>query len=427
MILKATCRGGSAQLATHLMKSENEHISVHDIRGFSSHDLAGAMREAYAISCGSKASKYLLSLSLNPPPKQLVAIDVFEQTLARVEERLGLQKQPRVIVLHEKEGRRHAHAVYLRIDIDSMKAIELGLFKKQLMAVARETFIEQNWKMPPGLAGAPRDPRNYTLAEHQRARRVGTSALDVKTAILDAWATSDSCESFKQALNARAMRLCQGRDERYVVVTHDGQIFAVARAVSRKAKEVRARLGQVTELLTVAKAQEELATDMASAIGRHIEEVRRQKQEELAPFEERRRSMAERQRMERQWHEAALARRWSIESRERVSRLKQGIAGLWQRITGAHTRIVRQNEREALFAWARDREQRDSLTFNQQVERSRLQDQIQDIRKRYATTYYDLRADLSQFNRVARSSQTHLGTEPLTRKRSRSQNWEPEP
>ena len=44
MILKASQRGGARQLAAHLLNTEdNEHCELHDIRGFMSADLQGAL------------------------------------------------------------------------------------------------------------------------------------------------------------------------------------------------------------------------------------------------------------------------------------------------------------------------------------------------------------------------------------------------
>jgi hypothetical protein len=40
----------------------------------------------------------------------------FEAAIDMAEQRLGLDGHPRAIVFHEKEGRRHAHAVWSRID-----------------------------------------------------------------------------------------------------------------------------------------------------------------------------------------------------------------------------------------------------------------------------------------------------------------------
>ena len=57
MILKASQRGGGRQLAVHLMNAkENEHVHVHELRGFTAETLDGAFQEAYAVSRATKAS-----------------------------------------------------------------------------------------------------------------------------------------------------------------------------------------------------------------------------------------------------------------------------------------------------------------------------------------------------------------------------------
>lgn len=91
MILKASQRSGAKQLGLHLMKTEeNEHVEVHEISGFVSDDLMGAMKEAYALSMGTKCKQHLFSVSLNPPQNESVRVEVFEQACKMIEERMGL-------------------------------------------------------------------------------------------------------------------------------------------------------------------------------------------------------------------------------------------------------------------------------------------------------------------------------------------------
>ncbi|WP_066769237.1 relaxase/mobilization nuclease domain-containing protein [Sphingobium sp. CCH11-B1] len=119
MILKASQRGGATALGQHLLKTENEHIEIHEIRGFVSDDLMGAMKETQAVAKGTRCKQFLFSVSLNPPQSADVGIDAFESAIDRIEQANGLSGQPRMIVFHEKEGRRHCHAVWSRIDADT--------------------------------------------------------------------------------------------------------------------------------------------------------------------------------------------------------------------------------------------------------------------------------------------------------------------
>jgi len=45
MILHGNQRGGSKNLALHLLKEENDHVDVHELRGFISDDLVSALNE----------------------------------------------------------------------------------------------------------------------------------------------------------------------------------------------------------------------------------------------------------------------------------------------------------------------------------------------------------------------------------------------
>ena len=97
MILKGAQRGGAKQLGLHLLKTtENEHVEVHEVRGFMASDLLGALREAEAISKGTRCTQPLFSVSLNPPQTESVRTEVFESALTAIEERNGLTGQPRV-------------------------------------------------------------------------------------------------------------------------------------------------------------------------------------------------------------------------------------------------------------------------------------------------------------------------------------------
>lgn len=167
MILKAKERGDGAQLARYLLTmGDNDHVELHEVRGFVSDDLAGAFQEADAIALGTRCKKHLFSMSFNPPEGAEADIEVFEKAIEQVEQKLGLEDQPRAIVFHEKDGRRHAYAVWSRIDSDRMRAINLPFYKERLREVSRELFLEHEWDMPRGLEDRRlRDPANFTREE----------------------------------------------------------------------------------------------------------------------------------------------------------------------------------------------------------------------------------------------------------------------
>lgn len=100
MILKGSQRAGAGQLAAHLLNErDNEHVCVHELRGFAADDLRGALTEAHAVSKGTKCRQFLFSLSLNPPQGAAVGEADFERAADQAERALGLDGQPRAIVL----------------------------------------------------------------------------------------------------------------------------------------------------------------------------------------------------------------------------------------------------------------------------------------------------------------------------------------
>ncbi len=212
MILKGSQRAGGLQLARHLLNDrDNDHVTVQELRGFVSDDLHAAFNEAYAISRGTKCKQFLFSLSLNPPETERVAVDVFERAIAEIEDKLGLSNQPRAIIFHEKEGRRHAHCVWSRIDVNQMKAINLPHYKLKLRDMSRQLYLENNWKMPRGLVNSKeRNPLNFTMAEWQQAKRTQRDPRAIKETFQDCWAISDSRKAFASALEERGYYLAKG-------------------------------------------------------------------------------------------------------------------------------------------------------------------------------------------------------------------------
>jgi len=104
MILKGSQRGGGKQMAIHLLNAElNEHVKVHEVRGFIAPDVMGALNEAYAVSKGTQCKQFMYSVSFNPPQNEKVPISVFMDAIDKSEKKLGLMDQPRVVVFHEKE------------------------------------------------------------------------------------------------------------------------------------------------------------------------------------------------------------------------------------------------------------------------------------------------------------------------------------
>lgn len=409
MILKGSQRGGSKQLGLHLLKTEeNEHVEVHEVRGFLSDDVMGAMQEAYAVSKGTQCKQFLFSVSLNPPETENVRIEVFEGAINDIEERNGLTGQPRIVVFHEKEGRRHAHAVWSRIDTDSMTARQLSHFKLKLRDVSKQLYLENGWTMPRGLMDSKaRDPLNFTLAEWQQAKRMGRNAKDLKVTIQECWAVSDSKAGFEAALNERGLYLARG-DRLHMAVTYEGQALPITRSTGKRAKEVRARLGEMDALPSVDEAKQKIAERLTPRLQSYLNEAQQKAGREMKPLEDRRQSLTVFHTQERQKLDTAQRARWQAEAQDRGERFRHGFKGIWDRLRGEHARIQKQNEMECWQALQRDREQRQALVADQLRERQTLQQEIKATRQRHAEQLADLHGDIARAMRMQEGRNLNL-------------------
>lgn len=378
MILKASQRAGGKQLAVHLLRmDDNDHIDVHEIRGFAASDITGALREAYAVSLGTRCKQYLFSVSLNPPPTEDVPMSAFKLAIEKIEERCGLSGQPRVIVAHEKEGRRHVHCVWSRIRAKEMKAVNLPTFKFKLQDISRELYLRYGWDMPRGyIKTTERNPLNCTRAEWQQAQRAGRNAKQVKQIFQDSWAISDSLPALKNALEARGYFLAQGDRRALVALDHEGEIYALARWIGIQTKKVNDRLGDVSKLPTVNELKKQLREKVEAKLDQFRGEIRAEFEDARSGILAKKRALVTWQRDERKALEEMQKARAIQEANVRAARFRKGLKGLWDWITGKRATIEQQNEAEWLTAQSRDEAERHTLIQRQLGERRALKEQI---------------------------------------------------
>lgn len=399
MILKGKERGDAAQLGRYLLAMrENDHVELHEVRGFVSENLLEAFGEADAIASGTRCRNHLFSLSLNPPQKTSVPVEAFEQAIARIEEKLGLTDQPRAVVFHEKDGRRHAHVVWSRIDAERMRAINLPHFKIKLRDVSRALFLEHGWTMPRGLQDRSlRDPLGFSREEWQQARRAGLDPREVKAVLQGCWKASDNAASLERALKERGFWLAKGDQRGFVAVDYRGEVYSLSRYAGVKSKELEARLGDPAHLRTVAAVKEEIAGGMTAKLQAFIADVERDAARRSLHIDFRKAEMVGRHQAERKRLTEALETRWQAETRARAARLPKGFSGIWHRLTGGYGRIRAQNEREALGALHRDRAEKDALILRQIEERQVLQRDIRAQRAAGQDELLRLREDVVRY------------------------------
>jgi hypothetical protein len=398
MILKASTRGDAVALARYLLNDhKNEQIEIHSVEGFAATDVLGAMREAQAISSSVKSRQYLFSVSLSPPPQEKVDVGVFENAIREIKEKNGLAGQPHISLFHENGGRRHCHLVVSRIDIETMTVKPLPFYKQKLREVSKGIYVERGWDMPRGFVDKrERDPRNFDLAEWQQHKRMGRDLKHQKMLAQEAWALSDNRDAFAQALEARGLYLARGDRRSHVAMNWQGEVLSIPKLLGRKTKEVRDRLGPSDTLKGVDETRQHIRETVEPMLRRLVGEAEQIKSREIAPLEQRRNTLNESHTNERQRLITALEARQAEENRLRIERLRGGILGLWDRVSGERARIIHRNQMEALLGMQRDRQRRDALIAVQLEERRQLQQEIAQTQHRHEQRLDALHRDLAQ-------------------------------
>lgn len=384
MILKGSQRGGGRQLAQHLLRTdENDHVEIEQMRGFTARDLEGALDEAHAISKGTRCKQFMFSLSINPPKDEKVGIDELMDAVDRAEERLGLTGQPRVVVTHEKNGRRHAHAVWSRINANEMKAVHLPYFKNRLAALSKELYLEHEWNLPEGhQENGWKNPLNFTLAEWQQAKRIGLDPREIKQLFRDAWKHSDGFQSFRAALEDRGYYLAKGDRRGFVAVDLNGEIFSVSRMLGIKTKELEARLGSPDQLTPVSEVHAGARDHLTGRVGERLTESRRAQRREMAPLKWDHRKMVRTQRTERAEMAKSQKEHRAQRNRERSARLHDGFYGVVQILTGQSYFIRKQNVWESYEEYQQYRRERENLIEQHTEERRQSLRKIEAMRAR---------------------------------------------
>lgn len=399
MIFYASQRGRSAELAAHLLNGDqNDHVTVHDIRGFVSNNITEALREAYAMSRGTRCKQFLFSVSLNPPETADVSVEDFEAAIEMIEQRLGLTTMPRIVVFHEKNGRRHCHAVWSRIDTEKLVAVRMAHFKIKLMEVSRLLFLRHGWKMPKGMQkGQRKDPFNLTRQEYRQAVRLAEDPQALKGMFKAAWEQSDSKETFARALQENGFLLARGDKRGFVALDVKGGVYSLTRWIDMGTRDLKARLGKPETLPDVTQARSYLASRMTENLNRFIAEAKTMSAEKRTPLVQELKTIVHQQRQDRRELLELQQARWTQETKLRSQRLYTGVSGIWQRVTGEYQKVRLRNEAEAKKSHERDAKELHGLIRAQLLEQQELQKTVKFYKAEHKTEVFRLRQEIARY------------------------------
>ncbi len=418
MILKASQRKGGKNLAEHLMRGDtNEHVTVHEVSGFISDDIAEAFQEAQALAMGTHCSQYLFSLSLNPPELENVSIADFEAAIAEIEKSLGLVGQARVIVFHEKNGRRHCHCVWSRIyhNGDKFKAINMAHFKRKLNTIAKELFLKHGWKLPKGFTKTA-DKTNYTLAEWQQAERLKDDPTLLKNFFKNCWEQSDSKQSFATVLQESGYYLAKGDRRGYVAVDYQGEVYSLSRWLNVKTKELKAKLGDHQDLPSANQAREFAESRMTDAMKQYLAEKRVQAKERRAPLVQELRELVKHQRQQRQDLLERQQQRDVTERKDRLSQFRSGLSGIWDLVTGKTSKIIEQNAEAIELNQARDQAEMHEMVQKHLAESRELHKTIKFYKTQEQQEEWRLKRQIAAHVNEATEPERHIRQDNISDK-----------
>jgi hypothetical protein len=255
VVIKGTSCAGARRLAVHLTRTDtNERAEVRELSGVAAEDLRGALLEMEAVAAGTRSTKPFYHASINTRADEKLTDEQRAYAIDRLEEKLGLSGQARVIVLHQKEGREHCHIVWSRIDLERMRAISDSHNYRKHEEIARDLERHFGHERVQGAHaerdGKPRPDRTPSHSEMLQAERGAATPDEAKALITAAWKGTDSGQSFKAALENQNWLLARGDRRDFVVIDPNGGTHSLARRVDgAKAKDIRARMADIDTAL----------------------------------------------------------------------------------------------------------------------------------------------------------------------------------
>lgn len=262
-ILKGSQRAGAKSLATHLLNQyDNEEVEIAEIRGTDATDPHGAFAEIEAIASKTRCKKPFYSLSINPAKP--IDHGQYKNIITQVEQRLNLTGQPRAIFYHTKNGRRHAHVVWSRIDIDDMKAIHISHDRLKLKTLSKQLtkeIFQDNELKNVGEFDFNQANKSMNYSEKSQAEETGITPAERRELITKLYNKAENPRGFKNFLLKEGYYLTLGDKRAFVILDRYGEIYSLSRNIegvsARKIRKFLAPL-PLDELPTIQEVQQKL-------------------------------------------------------------------------------------------------------------------------------------------------------------------------
>ena len=283
MIIKGQARGRAKQLASHLLRADqNEAIQLVECRGTLAQDVEGALIEMEVRGKAARTERPLYHASISPEAATPLKGEQIAQAVDHLEERLGLHGQPRVVVVHRKKDREHIHVVWSRIEAESGNAISYSWnyrlheqASRELEAMFGHRRLE-NSRSSRGRAGPRRTAKDHELRQGERS---GMMPSGVSTDITALWFASSNGAEFRRKLEEAGYTLARGDRRVFVVIDRNGGVHSLARRIDgADTNAVRNKLCDITlgELPSVSTARERITSNARTVVTRKFASAARE-------------------------------------------------------------------------------------------------------------------------------------------------------
>lgn len=271
MILKGRSRGHGSQLARYLLNQKNDAVQVLDIKGTcetsrTKDGLIDALKEFDEYGKLTQGEKTIFHLAIAPSDYDRMDAGKWQYTVAKAEEALGFQNQPRAVVMHTFEGKDHLHVAWSRVDLETHKLKNDSFTNLKLCNAARDIETELGLSKLPDIHRGHNQARQLTeelrtgseeRQPKQREREVQRftesqsqhTRQELQRDISTAWYRSEDGAEFKANLERAGYRLVRG-NRGAVVMDGEGNVYSPARYIEEaKAKEINEKCADVLKQL----------------------------------------------------------------------------------------------------------------------------------------------------------------------------------
>ncbi|WP_210340454.1 relaxase/mobilization nuclease domain-containing protein [Bradyrhizobium sp. CCBAU 51753] len=217
MAAEAEAQGGLSDREAQTLDQEAPPRAVQTV--LRSTRIAGAARAKAA-----RTQRPLYHASISPEAATPLRAEQITQAVDHLEDRLGLQGQPRVVLLHRKKDREHIHVVWSRIEADTGNAVSYSWNYRLHEQASRELEAMFGHRPVPNSPArrvrAPGDAEDYEL---RQAERCGLSPSKASQEITAIWnAASANPDELRTRLAETGYTLARGDRRVFVVIDRHG-------------------------------------------------------------------------------------------------------------------------------------------------------------------------------------------------------------